>query len=330
MTKNDLVGICVGGNDISTNHSTKMSTQGVIAALYPLHIAQFLMGCVSIKLPRNNTNFKIINRKMYDYTAFAVIFMMITVYIIYRQHRPEDLDATTLARFINLLYFLIVIGFPLISFFWTNFQKRSTEKLWTDLDKVDTEIKHLGIQLNYNFIKNTSTRFLFLGICNIHLYIIYMVVSQTFVDKLQGGIAYGLQYFAALNHMSVVCSFVTLIRTISHMLEKLTRKFEMMHENSAIRRVLVLRKIMRVYHELYDLHKLVSKIFSVQVLLSFAISFVLLTLQSYNIMCGIYNDTPYFKYSVMALIFVVVITLEKFIITFCCHQCMYRVSWKGF
>lgn len=307
-----------------------MSTQGVIAALYPLHIAQFLMGCVSIKLPRNNTSFKIINRKMYDYTAFAVIFMMITAYIIYRQQRPEDLDATTLARFINLLYFLIVIGFPLISFFWTNFQKRSTEKLWTDLDKVDTEIKHLGIQLNYNYIKNTSTRFLFLGICNIHLYIIYMVVSQTFVDKLQGGIAYGLQYFAALNHMSVVCSFVTLIRTISHMLEKLTRKFERMHENSAIRRVLVLRKIMRVYHELYDLHKLVSKIFSVQVLLSFAISFVLLTLQSYNIMCGIYNDTPYFKYSVMALIFVVVITLEKFIITFCCHQCMYRVSWKGF
>lgn len=300
----------------------------IISALYPLYFSQFLMGGGPIEHSKNykySREIKII----YDYSATAIIISLIIIYIIYQYNEilSQNLEKSALMKFINIMFFITVMGFSLVSFSWSKIHKNSTKKLWKKLYLIDSDLKNAGLKLNYTYIKVSSIRFLIFGLVSINVYILYLLLNQKFADKSKAITAYGLLYFGMLNHMSVICSFLTLIRTINHILDKIIKKIKIGLEESKNKKLL-LKKIMSIYHDLYNILKLVNTIFSAQILLSFALSFVFFTFQSYNIVSSMYNHSPYLKYSVAAIIFTIIGIIEKFVIAFVCHKCMFKVSRK--
>ncbi|XP_044263075.1 gustatory receptor 8a-like [Tribolium madens] len=242
----------------------------------------------------------------------------------FNQLLSEDLEKNTLMKFINIMYFVTVAGFTFVSFIWTKIHGNSTVKLRKDLCLIDINIKNLNIHLDYNYVRTSIVRFLVLGLLSINIYFLYLLLSQSFAHKYKAMFAYGLLYFGMLHHMSVICSYLTLIRTVSHIHEKMIEKTKTSLEHSKSNRKFILKRLMCIYHDLYGILKLVNSIFSAQILFSFALSFLLLTIQCYNIVSSIYNHSPYLKYSVAAIIYVSVGILEKFVIALVCHKCMFR------
>nr|XP_015839735.1 PREDICTED: uncharacterized protein LOC107398824 [Tribolium castaneum] len=242
----------------------------------------------------------------------------------FNQLLTEDLEKNVLMKFINIMYFVTVVGFTLVSFIWTKIHKKSTVELWKNLRLIDNEIKHLDIHLNYSYIKTSTVRFLMFGLVSINIYLLYLLLSQNFADKYKALLAYGLLYFGMLNHMSVICSYLTLIRIVSHIQGRMIEKTQTSLDQPKHNKKIVLKRLMCIYHDLYGILKLVNSIFSAQILFSFALSFLLLTVQCFNIVSSVYNHSPYFNYSLAAIIFVSVGILEKFVVALVCHKCMLK------
>ena len=305
-----------------------MGDRGLVWAFYPLYITHFLMGHPPFKLSKSRINDNV-SKKLYNIFALIVIVLLILVYVVYRHQsvvNNPDLNHSALIKFINMVYFAVVLGFTLVSYIWSAIQRTHTVKLWKKIIKIDNDMKSVGIRPNYTYISRSSLRFLFCSLISLHTYILYLLFSQEFHDKLQAFTSYGLLYFGVLNHTAVTCSFVTLMRFVNHILDVLIKKTESVLANPDVRCDHHLRRIMCVYHRLFEISKLISQTFSVQLLLSFGISFVMLTFQSYNVICSAYNGSPHLKYAFAGIIFVLMGVFEKFVIVVTCHKCMNQVS----
>ncbi|XP_044262781.1 uncharacterized protein LOC123010146 [Tribolium madens] len=79
-------------------------------------------------------------------------------------------------------------------------------------------------------------------------------------------------------------------------------------------------EVMKLHQEIYDLLQLANRIFAAQILFSFTVGFVIITFQSFSIICAVYNNSPYLKYSIASAIWIILIVTEKMALTFSCHK----------
>lgn len=300
-----------------------MSTNNIISAIYPSYIGQFLIGCAPIKISQNRNILKITHRRVYD--CFIIIILLVIILFIwyrYTSMTSDDFNNNGLVKFIATVYFLTVTGLISTNVINTRVQKYEMAEFLYKLNKVDKEIRNNAIKLKYSNIKRFSTKFLFVGFGSFTIYLLYLVSTQKFRNKLQGNFSYGLLYLAIINHISYTCSFVTIIKIVKNMAEEIMKKIE----DLLLQQVSLIR-IMKLHQEIYELLQMGSKIYAAQLLFSFAVSFMIITFQTYTIFCAVYNNSPYLKYSFASIIWIVFFVIEKMVLTFSCHKCMFRVSF---
>lgn len=301
----------------------------IIEALYPSYLYQFLLGGAPIKIVWGRSHHRIApNSKVYENICllFVSTFIILTTFnhFFLLCHEIEK----GLIKFMTLLYFLVIIGFVSQNFILTRLRKKSTAILWQKLDEIDREICNFGLKLDYKQIKWSTIRFILLGVSNITCYFVYLLVTkENWVHPLKGYIGYSILYLSVLIYISVTCSFLAFIRAISHILDVLIKRIvvEMGKKEGISKKVYKLRVFMRFQQKLGDVLRLTNHVFSLQILFSFGVSFVVITFQSYMILCTVYNQSRYLKYAFAALVWITLSLLEKFVITFASHKCMFRV-----
>jgi hypothetical protein len=307
-----------------------MVDSDIISALYPSYIAQFLIGCAPFKISKSRNGIKITERRIYDRLTTVLVLMVIS-FICCRYYVMDlkDFNNNSLLKFMTTSYFVVVGGLITTNFISTRTKKPAIVKLWMELYEIDKNIRSTGIKLKYSTIKWSSVRFLSLGFSSITTYMIYLLTSQNFKNRLQGYVTYGSLYLGALHYISFTCSFLTLIRSTVEMTEQLLKKVDNVLVCKSTQKV-PLSKLMILHQQLFDLLQLIGQVFATQILLSFAISFTLITFQSYSILCAVHNHSRYLRYSFASIIWIVVVTVDKMAVTFACHKCMFRVSLKCF
>jgi hypothetical protein len=301
-----------------------MVDSDIISALYPSYIAQFLIGCAPFKISKSRNGIKITERRIYDRLTTVLVLMVIS-FICCRYYVMDlkDFNNNSLLKFMTTSYFVVVGGLITTNFISTRTKKPAIVKLWMELYEIDKNIRSTGIKLKYSTIKWSSVRFLSLGFISITTYMIYLLTSQNFKNRLQGYVTYGSLYLGALHYISFTCSFLTLIRSTVEMTEQLLKKVDNVLVCKSTQKV-PLSKLMILHQQLFDLLQLIGQVFATQILLSFAISFTLITFQSYSILCAVHNHSRYLRYSFASIIWIVVVTADKMAVTFACHKCMFR------
>ncbi|XP_064214099.1 uncharacterized protein LOC107398823 [Tribolium castaneum] len=302
-----------------------MSARNIITSLYPCYISQLLIGCAPIKITEIRSNLQIKHRRVYDYSTILILLLIIS-FIYYRYSLMDfyDFNSSALVKFMTTVYFVIVSGLISTNVIYSRVQRQVMTQFLYKIYTVDKKMRNIGIKLKYENIQYFSTKVLLTGFATFTIYLICLLTTQGFQNRIQGLITYGLLYLAVLHYISSTCSFMTTIQIITNMAENLMKKTEDLLIYKSFYRQIPLREMMKLHQEIYDLLQLSTKIFAAQVLFSFSVAFVIITFQSFSIICAVYNNSPYLRYSIASAIWIVVFVTEKMVLTFSCHKCMFR------
>lgn len=298
---------------------------GLMLSLRPLYFLNFILGNAPFTIiSPTKTKYQIVHLK--KMTRFFVIFDAILVscmfYFQYRLKFDKDFtNLTPINKFVQISYFIFSGGY----FFVSSLDKTQYSPIiqlfhyLIELEKrIDTQLK---LKINYNSLKWWSITYLILGLLGYSAY--FFLIDHGHDEKRAFSIAQSIiTYISELNYFSMSCLVFTTIKAMILVLEgvNLRIRYEKRDFGDS------LQEILGVYQDVAQIVRLANRVFLYQLLISFGITFVIITLKLYGVLCIIeIGGERRVRYIFATVAFVLTFAIDKFLITLAARQCRNQV-----
>jgi hypothetical protein len=288
------------------------SRKNILSTLKPCYYANFLVGNAPFKF-LTKCQIRVIHLKNY-YIAFNIIDVVLVVYLLYAQYAL--ISQENLSTLMTTVIITSHSAFSVVHFLQNSIINRSQRfmimKLCEKLFAIDKQLDDLQIRINYNSLMWKSIRFGTTGFTGMTIYFVFL--DRMYNRRITGNY---IVYYATIRHAFMSCLFLTCLQIITEFLDKLN---ENLAKQETSRRLVT--KSSRIFADLSEAVKLTNRIYDYQILFSFAMTFVLMTLKLYNIIRIVSLEGEIESNAALSLL---IMLSEKLILGYTSYRCMHKV-----